>query len=63
MAPIQQYDPTVVSHLIYIVCVLYETVSISDVKPPYRTMLATSTESVPVQLLSGVSPPTTMNSL
>ena len=65
MASIQQYDPTVVSHSIYIVCVLYETIStvlVSEVKPPYQTMLAISTESVPVQLLSCVSPPTTMSS-
>ena len=49
MASIHQYNPTVVSHSIYIVCVLYETISISDVKPPYQTMLAFSTESVEVQ--------------
>ena len=47
------------------VCTIYETIStvlVSDVKRPYQTMLAISTESVPVQL-SGVTPPTTMSSL
>ena len=62
MASIQQYDPTVVSPF-NLHCVYYiSTVLVSDVKPPYQTMLAISTESVPVQLL-GVSPPTTMSSL
>ena len=44
------------------VCVLYETIStllVSDVKLPYQTMLATSTESV----MLGVDPPTIMSSL
>ena len=65
MTSIQQYNLTVVSHSIYIVYVLYETICrvlVSDVKPPYQMMLAISTESVPVQLL-GVKPPTTMSSL
>ena len=54
MASLQQYDPTVVSDSIYIVCVVYETIStvlVSDVKPPYEMTLQTtnsiSTESVP----------------
>ena len=49
VASIQQYNPTVVSHLIYIVCVLYQafsTVLVSDVKLVYQTMLAISTKSV-----------------
>ena len=48
VASIQQYNPTVVSHSIYIVCV-YETISTvlaSDVKPPHQTMVAISTEWV-----------------
>ena len=60
---INKYDNIiVVSHSIYIVCLLYETIStvlISDVKPPYQTMLPISIESV----LPGVNPPTTMSSL
>ena len=41
--------PTVVLHPVCIVCVLYEiisTVLVSDVKLPYQTMLAISTELV-----------------
>ena len=57
---IQHYNPTVVSHS------LYETIStvlVSDVKSPSQTMLAISTESVPVKSVSGVTPPTTMSPL
>ena len=63
MASVQQYNPTVVSYSIYIVCVLYETIStvlVPDVKPPYQTILAISTESV---VPPGEPPPTTMSSL
>ena len=52
-----------VSHSIYIVCVPYETIStvlVLDVKPPYQTMVAISTESVTPP---GVPPPTIMTSL
>ena len=47
---------------LHIVCVLYETIStvlVPDVKSPYQTMLAISTESV----TSGVPPPTTISLL
>ena len=51
-----------VAHSIYIVCVLDETIStvLLDVKRPYQTMLAISTELVSPQ---AVRPPTTMSSL
>ena len=63
MALIQQYDPTVVSHSIYLACVLYETIStvlVSDVKLLYQMMLAISTELV---FAPAVTPPTAMSSL
>ena len=60
---INKYDNiTVVSHSIYIVCVLDATISallVSDVKPPYQMLLAISTALV----ISGVPPPTTMSLL
>ena len=59
-----QYDNiTVVSRSIYVVCVLYETIStalVSDVKLHYQTMLAISTESV---LPLAVNPPTIISLL
>ena len=55
---VQQYNPTVVSHSIHIVCVLMCTVLVSDVKQPYQMMLAKSTELVST---SAVQPPTTMS--
>ena len=63
---IQQYNPTVVSHSIYIVCVLcLLTVLVSDVNPPYQMMLAVSTEAVkpPGVQPPTINPPTTMSSL